>query len=79
MFTFFLTINEWLSAARDVSRAALPEEKRAPNLSGLVREVFGLPLDKTCQVSWVRKELCDIMSLEPKGNWHFLCVAGELN
>ena len=37
--------------ARDVTRAAFPEERRpAPNLSGLVKEVFGLPLDKTCQV-----------------------------
>eukprot|EP00435_Cladocopium_sp_Y103_P055181 s482_g18.t1 len=37
---------------RDVTRAAFPEERRpAPNLSGLVKEVFGLPLDKTCQVS----------------------------
>ena len=38
--------------ARDVTRAAFPEERRpAPNLSGLVKEVFGLPLDKTCQVA----------------------------
>ena len=48
---FFQKRPSWLGDARDVTRAAFPEERRpAPNLSGLVKEVFGLPLDKTCQV-----------------------------
>ena len=37
---------------RDLQHVALPNAPALPNLSALVKEVFGLPLDKTCQVRW---------------------------
>ncbi|CAJ1383167.1 unnamed protein product [Effrenium voratum] len=43
---------------RHLARLALPNTEVAPGLSGLVRQVFGRGLDKTCQVSdWQARPL----------------------